>query len=364
MTPYYTIRIRTPIGSVYSENIDVDKCFDSVDVARDQIANTGSYAGKMEIQSEKDERITVTGSGGFVFLDKDRKEIAEIKNQLIFDKNGPPQIEGAPQTSVQVVVENKLTREKSTYKPPSQHLIREGTGTLQISNLEQKDFIDTSFINPHKYAPQVLKQTEEYVRKTLEGEGSGHDWWHIQRVRNNALHIGKEENADLFVVELVALLHDIADWKSHEEKAGPVAARAWLEKLGVDESIISHVCDIIAHMSFKGAGVKSELHSKEGKVVQDADRLDALGAIGIARCFAYGGNKQREIYNPNIKPALHQTAEEYKNNKGTSINHFYEKLLLLKDRMNTAAGKKLAEERHKFMEQYLDRFFNEWEGKS
>jgi uncharacterized protein len=212
---------------------------------------------------------------------------------------------------------------------------------------------------------KILQQTQEYVRKTLEGDGTGHDWWHIYRVLQNAVRIGQEEGTDLFVVQLAALLHDIADWKFHsgDETAGPRAARVWLEKLGVEEEIITHVCDIIARVSFKGAGVASAMHTKEGKVVQDADRLDALGAIGIARCFAYGGSKQREIHNPNVKPTMHQTFDDYKKSQGTSFNHFHEKLLLLKDRMNTTAGKKLAEERHKFMEKFLDRFSKEWEGK-
>lgn len=212
---------------------------------------------------------------------------------------------------------------------------------------------------------EIIKRTADYVKSRLDGEGSGHDWWHIYRVWKNALHIGKKECADLFVVQLAALLHDIADWKFHEgdDSIGPKLAGEWLEKLDVDENIISNVCEIIKGISFKGAGVKSKIKTKEGMVVQDADRLDAIGAIGIARAFAYGGHKGREIYNPNIKPEKHETFEQYKNNKGTTINHFYEKLLLLKDLMNTPSARKIAEERHSFMEQYLDRFFKEWEGK-
>ncbi|MBU2638726.1 MAG: HD domain-containing protein [Nanoarchaeota archaeon] len=213
---------------------------------------------------------------------------------------------------------------------------------------------------------EVIKQTAEYARKTLEGEGSGHDWWHVYRVWKNAVHIAEKENADLFIVELAALLHDIADWKFHngDDSVGPTKAKKWLEKLGVEEAVISHVCDIIKELSFKGAGVKSGIKTKEGMVVQDADRLDAMGAIGIARAFAYGGHKGREIYNPDIKPVMHESFEQYKNHVGTTVNHFYEKLLLLKDLMNTEAGKQIAEERHKFMEEYLDRFFKEWEGKA
>lgn len=213
---------------------------------------------------------------------------------------------------------------------------------------------------------EVIKQTADYARKTLEGEGSGHDWWHVQRVWNNAVHIGKKENADMLVVELAALLHDIADWKFQggDDSIGPKKAREWLEKLNVEESVISHVCEIIKELSFKGTGVKSNIKTKEGMVVQDADRLDAIGAIGIARAFAYGGHKGREIYNPEIKPVMHESFEQYKNTIGTTVNHFYEKLLLLNDLMNTETGKKIAEERHNYMEQYLDKFFKEWDGKA
>lgn len=211
----------------------------------------------------------------------------------------------------------------------------------------------------------ILKQTEEYIRNKLSGEGSGHDWWHVYRVWKNAIYIGKHENVDLFMVQLAALLHDISDWKFNEgDDVGPKLAREWLEKMRVDEKVISHVCKIIKEISFKGAGVKTPMRTKEGMVVQDADRLDAIGAIGIARTFAYGRHKGREIYNPNIKPELHDSFEKYKSGKGHTINHFYEKLLLLKDLMNTKTAKKIAKERHKFMEQFLDRFYKEWEGKS
>lgn len=212
---------------------------------------------------------------------------------------------------------------------------------------------------------EIINKTAEYVKNKLSGEGSGHDWWHVYRVWKTAVEIGKKENADLFVIQLAALLHDIADYKfySGDDSIGPKKAREWLEKLEVDENIISHVCEIIKGVSFKGAGVKSEMKIKEGMVVQDSDRLDAIGAIGIARTFAYGGHKGNEIYNPDIKPKRHETFDQYKNNKGTTINHFYEKLLLLKDLMNTTTARKIAQERHKFMEQFLGRFFKEWEGK-
>ncbi len=211
----------------------------------------------------------------------------------------------------------------------------------------------------------IIKQTEEYVRSKLQGDSSGHDWWHIYRVWKMALKLAKEEkDVDLFVVQLAALLHDIADWKFYngDDDVGPKLAREFLSKLQVDKDIISHVCQIIKDISFKGAGVKTPMITKEGMIVQDADRLDAMGAIGIARTFAYGGFKGRDIYNPNIKPKKHSSFEEYKKSQGHSINHFYEKLLLLKDLMNTEAAKKVAEDRHKFMEQFLDRFFKEWEG--
>lgn len=211
----------------------------------------------------------------------------------------------------------------------------------------------------------VLQKTEEYVTALSTGEGSGHDWWHIHRVRKMALVIGKKERADLFVVELSALLHDIGDWKFHhgDYAIGPRMAKDWLKNLQVEQANINIICLIINELSFKGAYVQTPMSTIEGKIVQDADRLDAIGAIGIARCFAYGGNKQKEIYNPNIKPVMHKTFEEYKNSKGTSINHFYEKLLFLKHRMNTTTGKKIAEGRHCFMEQFLKRFFRECEGK-
>lgn len=198
----------------------------------------------------------------------------------------------------------------------------------------------------------IIRETEVYVRKKFEGEGSGHDWWHIDRVRKVALTIAKTETANLLIVELGALLHDIADHKFHggDHDIGHKTARAWLEKVGADAQTIDQVCYIVKNISYSG-GLTME--SIEGKIVQDADRIDALGAIGIARCFAYGGHSGRELYNPESK-----TAE-----KSPSINHFYEKLLLLKDRMNTKTGKKMAEARHAFIELYLDEFYKEWEGK-
>ena len=211
----------------------------------------------------------------------------------------------------------------------------------------------------------ILPRTADYVRNLLAGDSAGHDWWHIERVRRRALTIPREERADLFIVELAALLHDVADWKFADgnEEAGPAAARKWLRSLEAEEATIDHVCRIIAQLSFKGAGVATPMDSLEGACVQDADRLEAIGAIGIARTFAYGGWKGQPMHDPDLPPQLHGSFAEYKQNKGTTINHFYEKLLLLKDRMNTAAGKRLAQARHTFMEQYLEQFFAEWEGK-
>lgn len=220
----------------------------------------------------------------------------------------------------------------------------------------------------------ILSRTTDHVRKLLDGDSAGHDWWHIERVRRVALTIAREEGGDLFLVELAALLHDVADWKfaGGDEKAGPAAVRQWLESLipplplgegsGEDAAIIDHVCRIIGQLSFKGAGVATPMDSLEGACVQDADRLEALGAIGIARTFAYGGWKGQPMHDPDLPPQMHGTFTEYKQNKGTTINHFYEKLLLLKDRMNTAAGKRLAAARHEYMEQYLQQFFAEWNG--
>ncbi len=208
----------------------------------------------------------------------------------------------------------------------------------------------------------IISQTEKYVRSILEDDFTGHDWHHIDRVRCLALQIAKEESVDCFVVELAALLHDIGDWKFHDgdENMGPKLSRAWLEKLEVEENIIQHVCDIISQLSFKGAGVKTPMTTKEGMCVQDADRLDAIGAIGISRAFAYGGYHHQPIYDPQNTPQAHQSFEEYKLAKTTSINHFYEKLLLLKDLMNTEAAKQLAQPRHELMENFLTHFHTDW----
>jgi uncharacterized protein len=196
----------------------------------------------------------------------------------------------------------------------------------------------------------------------MQGESSGHDWWHIYRVWQTSLYIAARENVDSDIVQLAALLHDIGDWKFHagDESVGPRLAREWLQSLAVDENIIAHVCTIIANLSYKGADVKPAPLSSEGQVVQDADRLDAIGAIGIARAFAYGGAKGREMHDPQAAPVLHTSFEQYKASKGTTINHFHEKLLLLKDRLNTSTAKTLAEHRHAFMLEFLAEFDQEW----
>lgn len=213
---------------------------------------------------------------------------------------------------------------------------------------------------------EILCRTEAFIREQLAGDSSGHDWWHIARVRAAAMSIGGAEQADLYVVELAALLHDVADWKFHggDDTAGPKAARAWLESLSVDETTIDHVCEIIATVSFKGANVATPMRTLEGRVVQDADRLDAIGAVGIARTFAYGGHAGQAMHDPTLPAEAHATFADYKSKRTTTINHFHEKLLLLKDRMNTEAGRRLAAARHAFMEMFLRQFDDEWHGRS
>lgn len=210
----------------------------------------------------------------------------------------------------------------------------------------------------------TIQKTIDFVKTSLSDAEGGHDWWHIYRVWKTARHIAQIENVDLFVVELGALLHDIADSKFHDgnEEIGPERAKLFLQSLQVKNEVIDHVVNIIENISFKGGKLTQKFRSPELDVIQDADRLDALGAIGIARTFNYGGFKGRTIYNPEIKPNLHLTKEEYKNSEAPTLNHFYEKLLLLKDRMNTETGSKMAEERHAFMLLYLDQFFKEWDG--
>jgi uncharacterized protein len=210
----------------------------------------------------------------------------------------------------------------------------------------------------------TINKTIVFVKETLKYAEGGHDWFHIERVYKNALLISKTEDVDSFVVALGALLHDIADSKFHNgcESVGPKVAGDFLSGLNVEKATIDHVIHIIENISFKGGNEKQTFTSPELNVVQDADRLDAIGAIGIARCFNYGGFKNRALYNPEIKPNLNMSKEAYKKSTAPTINHFYEKLLLLKDRMNTKTGKLVAEERHEFMLQFLDQFDNEWNG--
>tara|TARA_R100001369_G_scaffold29172_1_gene52328 strand:+ start:11054 stop:11707 length:654 start_codon:yes stop_codon:yes gene_type:complete len=212
---------------------------------------------------------------------------------------------------------------------------------------------------------KIIENTVLFVQETLKDAEGGHDWFHILRVLNNSKLIAATEEVDLLTVELGALLHDIADSKFHngDETVGPKVARAFLSTQKVSEEVIAHVVNIIENISFKGGNAAQSFHSKELEVVQDADRLDALGAIGIARTFNYGGFKGRGLYDPEISPNLCMSKEEYKASTAPTINHFYEKLLLLKDRMNTETGKKIAQQRHEYMQGFLDQFYAEWNGK-
>lgn len=208
---------------------------------------------------------------------------------------------------------------------------------------------------------EIIQNTLIFVKETLKNAEGGHDFFHIKRVYKNALLIAKNENVDEFIVALGALLHDIADSKFYngDETIAPKKARTFLERQNVKEEVIVHIEAIIKNISFKGGNFSQQFNSPELEVIQDADRLDAIGAIGIARCFNYGGFKNRVLYDPEIPPNLQMTKEEYKKSTAPSINHFYEKLLLLKDKMNTVTGKKMAEERHNFMELYLEQFYKE-----
>ena len=211
---------------------------------------------------------------------------------------------------------------------------------------------------------KLINDTVLFVKETLKNAEGGHDWWHIYRVWQLSEKIAISENADKKVVILAALLHDIADAKFNngDDSIGPKLATDFLKSNGVEASVINHVVAIIKNISFAGGNQVREFRSLELDIVQDADRLDALGAIGIARTFNYGGFKNREMYNPAVKPNLNMTKEEYRKSTAPTINHFYEKLLLLKDRMNTETGKRMAAERHHFMELYLEQFYAEWEG--
>ena len=205
----------------------------------------------------------------------------------------------------------------------------------------------------------AIRQTGEYIENLFANESSGHDWWHIHRVRNLSLKIAETEGGNRFIIEMAALLHDLDDWKINgDEKGG--RAIGWLKNIKTSKTEIKKIAEIIDQVSYKGAGVTTIATSIEAKIVQDADRLDAIGAIGIARTFAYGGNKGRPIYLPEIKPELHNDFDSYKKGTAPTINHFYEKLLLLKNRLNTRTAIEMAEKRHIFMEQFLEQFFTEW----
>jgi uncharacterized protein len=207
---------------------------------------------------------------------------------------------------------------------------------------------------------EIIQKTGQFVEAEFRNEGSGHDWFHIDRVRKMALRVGETEDCNLFVVEMAALLHDLDDWKLMKADEA-LNSEKWLDFIELDSEVASHILEIIEEVSYRGAGTETPVKSIEAAIVQDADRLDAIGAIGIARTFAYGGHKNRLIYDPSIIPVMHNDFQEYKSSSAPTINHFYEKLLLLKDRMNTKTAKKIAEKRHQFMSDYLEQFYEEWE---
>ena len=210
---------------------------------------------------------------------------------------------------------------------------------------------------------ELVLRTADYVKALLSSDTSGHDWWHVYRVWNISKYLAKEENADIFTTQLTALLHDIDDFKLSNEAdtKNLTKTRKWLEKSKLNQKFIEQICNIIKEVSFKGANEKSAPSSIEGQVVQDADRLDALGAIGVARAFAYGAHKKRPLYDPQGKVKDYKNFEEYKKGAESTLHHFYEKLLILKDRMNTKTAKQLAQSRHEFIERFLDQFLKEWE---
>jgi uncharacterized protein len=211
---------------------------------------------------------------------------------------------------------------------------------------------------------EILARARDFVRQELSGDSSGHDWWHIQRVVNLARVIAREEGADPYVCELAALLHDIADYKiAGDEESGLRRVRGWLDAEGVDATVADHVMEIVGTLSF-GGGNRPPMRTLEGRVVQDADRLDAIGAIGIARAFAFGGSRGRALYDPDEAPQQYASKEAYQASGSSTINHFHEKLLLLRDRMNTPYARRIAEQRHRYMEAFLDEFAREWSGEA
>lgn len=209
---------------------------------------------------------------------------------------------------------------------------------------------------------KLVSATENFVKQHFATDSSGHDWWHIYRVRNMAIHLAEKEGGDIFIIEMAALLHDLDDWKLGDGEDYS-KTKKWLSQIGLSQKEAEKIDCVIKQVSFKGAGVETKADCREAKIVQDADRLDAIGAIGIARTFAYGGHKGRLLYHPDIELQLHQNFEAYKKTTAPTINHFYEKLLLLKDRMNTKTAQEIAKERHRFMEDFLAQFFFEWNEK-
>lgn len=207
---------------------------------------------------------------------------------------------------------------------------------------------------------EITNKTADFVKEIMSEESSGHDWWHIYRVWNLARKIAEKENANIFIVEMAALLHDVEDWKLKESLQTDGKVKEWFVKVNISEKEINEILHIIENISYKGANVAENPLTIEGKIVQDADRIDAIGAIGVARAFAYGGSKGRELYNPEIEPEMHNDFAAYKSSKGHTINHFYEKLLLLKDRMNTETAKQIAIKRHEFLITFLENFNKEW----
>lgn len=205
----------------------------------------------------------------------------------------------------------------------------------------------------------ILEKTRDFVKEKMYKEGSGHDWFHVERVCNMAKYLAQKESADMFIVEMTALLHDIDDWK-FSDVYNTTVTEEFLKSVEVSEEDSNRILNIIKTMSYKGGVVDSTQNTTEGMVVQDADRLDALGAIGIARAFAYGGSKNRSMYDPSIKPIDFKSLDEVKNKDNHTINHFYEKLFKLKDLMNTNTAKEIAKKRHKYMENFIEEFYSEW----
>lgn len=237
-------------------------------------------------------------------------------------------------------------------------ILEKNFGKIYLGGLKER--LKTKKLKKNK----VIETTIAFVKEQFQNEPTGHDWFHIDRVVKLSEKIAQEEGGDLYKIKLIAFLHDISDYKLNEnEKEGVAKLERFLNNAIEDESLRQQILLDIEGISFKGAEVRTSMLSKEGQIVQDADRLDAIGAIGIARAFAYGGNKKRSMYNPDEKPEVHQSFKDYKSSKGHTINHFYEKLLLLKDRLNTKTAKKIAQERHTFMESFLDQFYREWDVK-